>query len=47
MAGGKGDQGGGGRALTPQRRAVLRVVSDSDEHLTAGEIFEAARKRLP
>jgi Fur family transcriptional regulator, peroxide stress response regulator len=47
MAGGKGDQGGGRRALTPQRRAVLRVVSDSDEHPTAGEIFEAARKRLP
>lgn len=47
MAGAKRDQGGGGRALTPQRRAVLRVVADSDEHLTAGEIFEAARRRLP
>jgi Fur family peroxide stress response transcriptional regulator len=48
MAGGKGDLGGArGRALTPQRQAVLRVVSESEEHLTAGEIFEAARKSLP
>jgi Fur family peroxide stress response transcriptional regulator len=48
MASKKGDQGGApGRALTPQRRAVLSVVAESDEHLTAGEIFEAARKSLP
>ena len=47
MAGGRGDQGGGGRALTPQRRAVLDVVLGSEEHLTANEIFEAARRRLP
>jgi Fur family peroxide stress response transcriptional regulator len=49
MAGNKGDQGGvdGGRALTRQRRAVLSVVAESDEHMTAGEIFEAARRRLP
>jgi Fe2+ or Zn2+ uptake regulation protein len=48
MAGKKGDSGGAPeRALTPQRRAVLRVISDSAEHLTAGEIFEAARKALP
>ena len=47
MAGGKEDQGGAGRALTPQRQAVLRVVSESAEHLTANEIFEAARKSLP
>ena len=49
MAGGKGDKGGasGGRALTPQRQAVLRVVSESEAHLTANEIFEAARKSLP
>lgn len=46
MADGKGDQGGG-RALTPQRQAVLRVVSESEEHLTAGEIFEAAKRELP
>ena len=45
MAGG-GDQGGG-RALTPQRLAVLEVVLASEEHLTANEIFEAARRRLP
>jgi Fe2+ or Zn2+ uptake regulation protein len=45
---GKGDQGGApGGALTPQRRAVLRVVAESAEHLTANEIFEAARKELP
>ena len=45
---GKGIQGGApGRALTPQRQAVLRVVAESDGHLTAGEIFEAARKSLP
>ncbi len=44
----KGDQGGGGgRALTPQRQAVLQVISESGEHLTAGEIFEAARGMLP
>jgi Fur family transcriptional regulator, peroxide stress response regulator len=47
MAEDKGDQGGGGRSLTPQRRAVFEVVAGSDEHLTAGEIFEAARRRLP
>jgi Fur family transcriptional regulator, peroxide stress response regulator len=46
---GEGDQGGGGpgRALTPQRRAVLRVVTESPEHPTANEIFEAARRELP
>src|SRR5687768_16038417 len=45
---GTGDQGGtAGRALTPQRRAVLRVVAESAEHLTANEIFEAARRELP
>lgn len=47
MARGTGDQGGGGRALTPQRRAVLRVVNESEDHLTAGEIYEAARRLLP
>ena len=48
MAGGSGDKGGArGRALTPQRQTVLRVVSESAEHLTANEIFEAARKSLP
>src|SRR5688572_22310821 len=50
MAKGEGDQGGdrrAGRALTPQRQAVLRVVAESAEHLTANEIFEAARRELP
>ena len=45
MAGSDGDQGG--RGLTPQRRAVLEVVAESDGHPTAGEIYEAARRRLP
>jgi Fur family peroxide stress response transcriptional regulator len=45
---GRGDQGGaGGRALTPQRRAVLRVITESAKHPTANEIFEAARRELP
>jgi Fur family peroxide stress response transcriptional regulator len=43
----KGDQGGVQKALTPQRRAVLRVVAESGGHLTANEIFEAARRELP
>lgn len=46
MDSGKARQGGGG-ALTPQRRAVLRVVSESEEHLTAAEIFARAQKLLP
>ena len=33
--------------LTKQRRAVLRVIRDSDEHLTANEVFERARHLLP
>src|SRR5258708_39798058 len=33
--------------LTKQRRAVLRVIRDSDEHLTASEVFEDARRLLP
>ena len=47
MAGSKGDRGGAPAGLTPQRRAVLQVVAESEEHPTAGEIFEAARRRLP
>ena len=39
--------GGGGRALTPQRAVVLRVVRESAEHLTAAEIFAAARRLRP
>jgi len=33
--------------LTKQRRAVLRVIRDSDEHLAANEVFEHARTLLP
>jgi Fe2+ or Zn2+ uptake regulation protein len=33
--------------LTKQRRAVLRVIRDSNEHLTANEVFEHARRLLP
>lgn len=43
----KEEQGGVRQALTPQREVVLRVVRESEEHLTANEIFEAARKLLP
>lgn len=37
------DNGG----LTKQRQAVLRVIGESAEHLTANEIFEEARRILP
>ena len=57
MAHGKGDQGGLKRgdgdamaaaaALTRQRRVVLSVIEESREHLTANEIYEAARRQLP
>jgi Fur family peroxide stress response transcriptional regulator len=48
MRSGDKDQGGGrARALTRQREAVLRVIRESENHLTASEIYEAARKRLP
>ena len=33
--------------LTKQRHAVLQVIRDSDEHLTANEVFENARQILP
>lgn len=46
MAKAKGRQGGAG-ALTPQRQAVLEAVRASDKHLSASEIFAAARERLP
>jgi Fur family peroxide stress response transcriptional regulator len=42
----KEDQGGVG-VLTPQREAVLQAIRETDAHLTAGEVFEAARRRLP
>ena len=34
------------KPITKQRQAVLDVVRGSDGHLTASEIFQAARKRL-
>lgn len=46
MSSGNVDQGGA-RALTRQREAVLRVIRESENHMTASEIFEAARKVLP
>ncbi len=33
--------------FTKQRRAVLRVIRESDAHLTANEVFEHARRLLP
>jgi Fe2+ or Zn2+ uptake regulation protein len=33
--------------LTRQRDAVLQVIRESDDHPTAGDVFEAARRRLP
>ena len=36
-----------GLGLTKQREAVLRVIRESDEHLTANEVFEDARRLLP
>ena len=46
MSSGDTDRGGV-RVLTRQREAVLEVIRESENHLTAGEIFEAARRRLP
>lgn len=37
----------GSLGLTKQRQAVLQVILDSDEHLTANEVFEDARRILP
>jgi Fur family ferric uptake transcriptional regulator/Fur family peroxide stress response transcriptional regulator len=36
-----------GLGLTKQRRAVLDVIRASDEHLTANEVFESAKRALP
>lgn len=33
--------------LTKQRHAVLQVIHDSEEHLTANEVFDRARRLLP
>ena len=37
----------GDQKLTPQREAVFQVILGREDHPTANEIFEAARKRLP
>ena len=37
----------GSAGLTKQRQAVLQVILDSDQHLTANEVFEDARRILP
>lgn len=36
-----------GLGLTKQRETVLRVITESEEHLTANQIFDAARLLLP
>lgn len=33
--------------LTKQREAVLQAIRESEEHLTANEVFENARRILP
>ena len=33
--------------LTPQRDAVFQVIREREDHPTASDIFEAARRRLP
>lgn len=33
--------------LTPQREAVLRAIREREDHPTASDIFEAARKYFP
>ena len=35
------------KKLTPQRDAVLQVIREREDHPTANEIFQAARRRLP
>jgi Fur family transcriptional regulator, peroxide stress response regulator len=37
----------GNLGLTKQRQAVLQVIRDAEEHLTANEVFEDARRVLP
>ena len=36
-----------GLGLTKQRQAVLDVIRESEEHLTANDVFENARRLLP
>ena len=36
-----------GLGLTKQRQTILRVIRESDKHLTANEVFDDARRLLP
>lgn len=36
-----------GLGITKQRQAVLQVIRDSEEHLTANEVFDKARRIQP
>lgn len=38
---------GEGLGITKQRQAVLEVIRQADEHLTANEVFEGAKRILP
>ncbi|SRR6266498_1806914 len=37
----------GGEKLTPQRQTVLQVIREREDHPTANDIFQAARRLLP
>ena len=43
----KGTRKASDHKLTPQREAVFQVILDREDHPTASDIFEAARRRLP
>jgi Fe2+ or Zn2+ uptake regulation protein len=36
-----------GHRITPQRAVILRVIEQSDSHLTAGEVYQRAHEVLP
>ncbi|MGD2105692.1 MAG: Fur family transcriptional regulator [Anaerolineae bacterium] len=36
-----------GRRVTPQRRAIVRVLVDDDSHQTADQVLRCARRELP
>lgn len=36
-----------GLKLTPQRMAIFRILSESDKHLTADEVYQKAREDYP
>ncbi len=40
-------EAGAATHLTRQRQVVLQAVQQSEQHLTANEVYEAARKLLP